>query len=321
MGIERVFYSCPVCGRYECSALWSEFKNPQRFNLNHLSSYLLYKGFKDTGKDYRYYTTMSKEQCDLYQQRFKIGDTEHGYPIHLLSETVENWYPKTFAEKIDYILLYLYSHTAHIGQQIILEKEALFSCFFIDRYEYVLEKSIKRDSNSMNKEVDFIINYLVQRSFIIVDKDMESKTIITLAPDGYTRVDTFQKSEENSKTAFVAMQFGEETKTLREAIRSGISDAGYEAIFLDEIEHNDLITPELLKHIKNCKFMVVDLTHQNNGAYFEEGYAMGLSKPVIQLCRADIPLHFDVAQKNTIMWDVETDIIERLKNRIIATID
>ena len=67
--------------------------------------------------------------------------------------------------------------------------------------------------------------------------------------------------------------------------------------------------------------MVVDLTHQNNGAYFEEGYAMGIGKTVIQLCQKDTRLHFDIAQKNTIMWDVEDDIPKRLANRIRATID
>lgn len=67
--------------------------------------------------------------------------------------------------------------------------------------------------------------------------------------------------------------------------------------------------------------MVVDLTHQNNGAYFEEGYAMGLGKPVIQLCRKDTKLHFDIAQKNTIIWDSEADIPLRLANRIKATIN
>ena len=65
----------------------------------------------------------------------------------------------------------------------------------------------------------------------------------------------------------------------------------------------------------------MDLTHQNNGAYFEEGYAMGLEKPIIQLCQKDEKLLFDIAQKNTIMWDTEEVIPLMLKNRIIATID
>lgn len=82
-----------------------------------------------------------------------------------------------------------------------------------------------------------------------------------------------------------------------------------------------MITPELLSHIKNSKFVVVDLTHKNNGAYFEEGYAMGLGKPVIQLCQSGTKLHFDIAQKNTIIWETESDIPLRLKNRIKATIE
>ena len=112
-----------------------------------------------------------------------------------------------------------------------------------------------------------------------------------------------------------------DTERLRESIREGIQSAGYIAIFIDEVQHNELITPELLKHIKDSKFVVVDLTHQNNGAYFEEGYAMGLGKPVIQLCKRGVELHFDIAQKNTVMWATEDDIPELLRKRIVATIE
>ena len=137
----------------------------------------------------------------------------------------------------------------------------------------------------------------------------------------YARIDVLQKNTAFGRNVLVAMRFGDETLQLREAIRKGITDSGYIAIFIDEVQHNDFITPELLKHIRDSKFVVVDLTHQNNGAYFEEGYAMGLGKPVIQLCQKDTKLHFDIAQKNTIMWDVESDIPKKLTNRIKATID
>ena len=39
------------------------------------------------------------------------------------------------------------------------------------------------------------------------------------------------------------MKFGEDTNQLREAIRKGVTAAGYKAIFIDEVEHNDFITP------------------------------------------------------------------------------
>lgn len=48
---------------------------------------------------------------------------------------------------------------------------------------------------------------------------------------------------------------------------------------------------------------------------------MGLGKPVIQLCKRGTSLHFDIAQKNTIMWDAEEDIPQKLCNRIKATIE
>lgn len=40
---------------------------------------------------------------------------------------------------------------------------------------------------------------------------------------------------------------------------------------------------------------------------------MGLGKPVIQLCQSGEKLHFDIAQKNTIIWETEEDIPLRLK--------
>ena len=48
---------------------------------------------------------------------------------------------------------------------------------------------------------------------------------------------------------------------------------------------------------------------------------MGIGKPVIQLCKQDVKLHFDIAQKNTIIWNNESEIPDRLKRRILATID
>ena len=137
----------------------------------------------------------------------------------------------------------------------------------------------------------------------------------------YARIDEIQKNTANGKNVLVAMKFGDDTKPLREAIRKGIQEAEYSAIFIDEVQHNDFITPELLKYIRDSKFVVVDLTHKNNGAYFEEGYAMGLGKPVIQLCKQGTRLHFDISQKNTIIWSSEDDISEQLRNRIVATID
>lgn len=317
----KYFYSCPICGRYEYYVSFAELTD---FNLNYLGAYLAYNGFRESSNEYRYFSTMSKERCDEYKKEFEHGNRTHGHPVRLEIENVENWYPKSFSEKVDYILLYLNSKIPHWGEFIKLEKEELFSCLFVDRYDYVNGEYKRRSDDLLKNQAGYMINYLREQRLIKTPDSWnggEYDRPITLAPAGYARIDILQKNVSNAKNVLVAMKFGDETKGLREAIRKGISEAGYIAIFIDEVEHNDFITPELLKYIRDSKFIVVDLSHQNNGAYFEEGYAMGLGKIVIQLCKKGVSLHFDIAQKNTIIWETENEIVERLKNRIKATIE
>ena len=315
--ITMEFYRCPVCGKFELKSYDSNIG----IDKNHLACYLAYNSFSATdSSEERYYTVLDKDICDELK-----ANPENGKPVHIDSQIIENWYPRTFAERIDSILLYIGTHTQHIGDSIKLNPKLLQGIFFIDRWEFENKSSIPtirlRTSEKLYEESGYITDYLTEKEYIKNYFLSDGTQTITLMPEGYYRFDSLQKNMSHGKNAFVAMQFGEKTKKLREAIRKGVSDAGYNAIFIDEVQHNNLITPEFLKYIRDSKFVVVDLTHQNNGAYFEEGYAMGIGKPVIQLCKESTQLHFDIAQKNTIMWNVEEDIPGRLTNRIKATID
>lgn len=319
-----MFYSCPVCGRFE-------LVYPDKINKNQLAPYLLYHSFKNSlANEYRYHTNLDKEICDRYRKEFDAGKYDNGRPVHMDAEIISTWFPKSFSERIDYILLYLGKRTTHVGQGVDFGNSELLSWLFIDRYDVsneldsgITPKHELRDEEECNLEVRYMLDYLQRCDYIksttAIKEDAEVH--VTLTPEGYARIDALQKSTSKGKNVLVAMKFGDETIALREAIRQGIAEAEYVAIFIDEVQHNEFITPELLKYIRDSKFVVVDLTHQNNGAYFEEGYAMGLGKPVIQLCKKDTQLHFDIAQKNTIIWNDESEIPERLTNRIKATIE
>ena len=313
----RECVQCPVCGRYDYSKVWNEL---EEFNKDHLMSYLVYNGIHEAG-DYRYYTTKSKEWCDKWREKFDHGNIDHGRPIHLTPEIVENWYPKTIAERVDRILKYVADHAPHMGSFIQYDDNRIYSVLFVELYE---DQGKKFSIDGVEDQASFIVNYLLAEGYIRTegyDGIFLPYTCIALTPKGYSRVEELERSNSKGREVLVAMKFGEDTNCLRAAIKKGIADAGYIPILIDEVQHNDFITPELLSHIRNSKFVVVDLTHQNNGAYFEEGYAMGYGKQVIQLCKADVTLHFDIAQKNTIIWKTEDEIPERLKNRILATID
>lgn len=324
-----VFYNCPICGRYELR--WPVESCP--IDRNHLASYLVYHSYQqpidgETTK-YKYNTVRDKEFCDEVRNNDKQGNIRFGCPVHIDSQIIESWYPHNFAERVDKILLYIAQHTDHIGQRLPLGVNRLLNVLFVDKQKFDNNRLsshynqwIERSKEEYTQEANYMLHFLSQKSYIDTDvfEGLRPHHIL-LAPSGYARVDELQKNTARGRNVLVAMKFGSDTKHLREAIRRGISDAGYHAIYIDEVEHNDFITPELLKHIRDSKFVVVDLTHQNNGAYFEEGYAMGLGKPVIQLCKSGTTLHFDIAQKNTIIWNGEEDIPQRLCNRIKATIE
>jgi nucleoside 2-deoxyribosyltransferase len=66
----------------------------------------------------------------------------------------------------------------------------------------------------------------------------------------------------------------------------------------------------------------VNQSRSSNGAYWEAGYAEGLGKPVIYLCKRSAfgkgDTHFDTNHHLTVQWDLETmaDDMERLKATI-----
>lgn len=316
----RTFVQCPICGRFE----YYGKAELNKFNLNHLASYLFYNGYKSEDTEYRYLTTMSKDKCEEYREAFNKGNREKGYPIHLSTVDVENWYPKRLTDKTDLIISFINNNTKYIGENKFLGEQGLISCLFLDRYKYDIEGKPDRYYNEKEIQAKYMLNFLEDSNLVVrLDKytgDILNRSI-QLTPEAYTRIERLEKNNKHGKQVLVAMQFGNETKKLRESIRKGISESNYTPIFIDEVQHNDFITPELLKYIRDSKFVVVDLSDKNNGAYFEEGYAMGLGKPVIQLCKSDVTLHFDIAQKNTIIWRDEEDIPLKLKNRIIATIE
>ncbi len=316
-GSNSQYVRCPVCGKYE----WCVEDDRDFLNMNQLPAYLAYHA-RDP-KISSFYTTRAKGEKSYLFSLNDNREEDFFHPLYIDADIITSWYPKSFAEKIDLILLYIFNHTSHLGQSVHFSAEQLYSFLFVDRYEWSSSKYVLRPQNDLQQEGVFMLKCLAERKYIpdYIGLHCDHTQDITLMPSAYARIDEIQKNTSNGRNVLVAMKFGDDTKPLREAIRKGVQDAKYHAIFIDEVQHNDFITPELLKHIRDSKFVVVDLTHQNNGAYFEEGYAMGLGKPVIQLCKKGTQLHFDIAQKNTIMWASEDDIPELLRNRIVATIE
>ena len=106
--------------------------------------------------------------------------------------------------------------------------------------------------------------------------------------------------------------------------------AGFDLYKLDDEPRAGLIDDRLRLEIRGSRFLVADLTHGNQGAYWEAGYAEGLGKPVIYTCRKDVfeshdkkaRPHFDTNHHLTIVWDPNNPVLagDQLKVTIRATL-
>lgn len=179
------------------------------------------------------------------------------------------------------------------------------------------------DRDGSNSSVPGILKVLTDLGYL---RNLEEYDNFSITAAGWQKIDELRKQEQVVRQGFIAMAFREETKPIREAFRKAITEMGYNASVIDEKEHNNQIVPEIFYEIQRSKFVVVDVTYPNLGAYYEAGYAQALGKQVIICCQEDSfkdssrRPHFDISQKSMIVWTDEADLVRRLKRRIEATV-
>ena len=130
-----------------------------------------------------------------------------------------------------------------------------------------------------------------------------------LRPQGWVRFGELNRRIVNSRTAFMAMKFGDAMmdRVLRECFQPAAARAGFTLRALNEQPSAGLIDNQIRAAIRASRFVIADLSHDNNGAYFEAGFAEGLSLPVIYTCETrkfdSKKTHFDTNHMHTVKWD------------------
>lgn len=229
----------------------------------------------------------------------------------------------TILEKIDLVLDYLSNKTNYFFQEVEIYAGTDYRLFFCKN----------------GRELVDILRHLIDETFIkgnltLTYKSGEPKPPykIQLMPKGLKYLEESGKNLKSDQ-CFVAMWFNDEMqKTYSDIINPAIEqEAGYKAIKIDNKEHVNYITDEIIKEIRRSKFMIADLTGSRSGVYYEAGFAFGLGLPVIFTCRKDWEnniekdcgctrdgVHFDIKQRNMIFW--EEDNPEEFKKALINRI-
>ena len=132
---------------------------------------------------------------------------------------------------------------------------------------------------------------------------------ITLSLDGWEQYEEEQRGKFAGNYGFLAMQFDDpehETfakEVLKPAVETG---TGFELHDQRDKSKAGIIDNLLRVNIRDARFVIVDLTHDNRGAYWEAGYAEGLGKPVVYICERGkfeaASTHFDTNHHTTVQW-------------------
>ena len=178
-----------------------------------------------------------------------------------------------------------------------------------------------------NQELDFLFRSLADRGYV------ETQISADLTSFGFgVTMDGFEKANEanrifDSARAFVAMWFDPSVDRLYDdGIRPAIEQAGYSPYVVNRDPSVNKIDDAIIAAIRDSRFMVADFTHDDEGVrgsvYFEAGFAYGIEIPVIHTCRQDLinGLHFDTRQYLHIDWAEPTDLVELLRDAIVARV-
>jgi len=151
---------------------------------------------------------------------------------------------------------------------------------------------------------------------------------LRLTMNGWKRYDDLTRRVVAGRIAFMAMAFGQSEldSALDQCFRPAAKRTGFELRKLNEGQPAGLIDNQIRTRIRTARLVIADLTHDNDGAYFEAGFAEGLGINVIYTCEEKkfktTKTHFDTNHMVTILWDLgnlkkaEEDLTGKIRNTL-----
>ena len=147
---------------------------------------------------------------------------------------------------------------------------------------------------------------------------------VNLTLTGWEQYEAEKHGQLDGNYGFMAMQFNdaELDHFVEKVVKPAVNRVGYDLVTMRDVAETGVIDNIMSVRIRDAKFVIADLTHDNNGAYWESGYAEGLGKPVIYICEKDkfekMTTHFDTNHRTTIMWS--KDDPDHFNKELIATL-
>ncbi len=210
--------------------------------------------------------------------------------------------------------------------------------------EFYNNRLAEKFSEEYLEEKCFVPKYIFNYTYNLLNKSgyLDIKNY-QLTPSGigyYKNTLNFDLPQNKySKTVFIAQSFSVDMKLFcDQTFEPLVKEFKLNPILIFNEEPAEPIDVEILNQIKQCRFMICDLTHSRPSVYFEAGYALARGVNIIFTCRNDhnsdeqnfdankFKVHFDIRRyKNRkISWwseDKTEEFKEELRNRIKNFLD
>jgi nucleoside 2-deoxyribosyltransferase len=315
-------FKCQICGIYLIYCLSSdplndhfwlkdkEIKEEKKINERKaLVRYNLWRINKNKGeKDCR---------AVIVDSEYNIKDSER--EIYLNKDDIFRRRFPNLMEQLNYLVKFLGEELTYPGR----------------KYDTSNDKSIiTLISATISIDYDNLKGILDNAKEEELIKDYNGK--IELSLTGWKKYEELRKGYLNSKSVFMAMQYDEkQIKFFKENIGTVVEEYELELNILPDIyKSENNIDLKLRNAIRESCLLICDLTHRNNGAYFEAGFAEGLGKPIIYVCERETfnehknnqgdrskRLHFDIEHMEIYVWkDDDEDSIKKFKENLDAKI-
>jgi hypothetical protein len=302
---------CPFCGK------WAKIiQNPDTIQTTFrdclCDKFIISEKALEDASEYKKILKTNEEKILFsgYLRNHKTIEITSEFISEKLSEILDNCKEITLSEKISKIKSYIYNETSSIGMPLSINIAKLYTIFYLKN----------------SKEFLDILRFLKEEKILSMSGSVTNDiTDVTLTVPGFSEIESTLRNHSQSKKVFIACKFKTTYQDkLVKVIKAACTSCGFEANLVSDERHNNNISNKIISDIKQSKFIIADFTNQNNGVYFEAGYAMGMSKEVIRLIdeRQKDELHFDISQFSYIPWEngkweeLKEDLIDQIKATI-----
>lgn len=296
---------CPLCGRFYLEEqAWADFLNPQ------------------SGAGHKL-TALCRARL---AHRIQIASSpDSSNPPMLNSEFVcrfvnDGCPGPTPAEQATSLITFIGDQVSRSGRKIDALPEHLFTIVGAPNPELAGELAIELKNNGLLVGIG--------RKPMGVPPNLLN---VNLTLEGWRRYEEEKRGQIAGKYGFIAMEFDDAAleefvaTVVKPAVKTGI---GYDLFDMRDVARAGIIDNIMRAQIRDSAFVIVDLTHDNSGAYWEAGYAEGLGKPVVYICERskfdEAKTHFDTNHCTSVLWsagdprDFDRELTATLRRSLIC---